>query len=74
MNRRKSSSAVMSRNVDKVAHVSGRLERVDHVHNSMELVEMARQRKLSWSAAVGSIDSRSVDTGLNELHRITGII
>lgn len=37
-----------------------------------EIVEMDRRRKISWSATVGSRDSRSVDTGLNELHRITG--
>ena len=30
-------------------------------------------RNNSWSATVGTSDSRSVDTGLNELCRITGI-
>lgn len=37
-----------------------------------EVMEMDRRRKISWSATVGLTDSRSVDTGLNELHRITG--
>lgn len=39
-----------------------------------EILEMDRQRRLSWSATVGAMDSRSIDTGLNELHRITGEI
>ena len=37
-----------------------------------EIQEMDRQRRLSWSVTVGAVDSRSIDTGLNELHRITG--
>ncbi len=37
-----------------------------------EIVNLDRQRKNSWSATVGSGNSRSVDTGLNELHRIMG--
>ncbi len=38
-----------------------------------ELAEMDRKSNISWSATVGSSDSRSVDTGLNELCRITGM-
>lgn len=37
-----------------------------------EIQEMDRQRRLSWSVTVGAVDCRSIDTGLNELHRITG--
>lgn len=37
-----------------------------------EIQEMDRQRRLSWSVSVGASNSRSIDTGLNELHRITG--
>jgi hypothetical protein len=37
-----------------------------------EIQEMDRRRRLSWSVSVGAKDSRSIDTGLNELHRITG--
>lgn len=37
-----------------------------------ELVEMDRQSRMYWSKTVGSSDARSMDTGLNELHRITG--
>lgn len=37
-----------------------------------ELAMMERQRKQSWSIVVGDADSRSVDTGLNELDRVTG--
>ena len=36
------------------------------------LAELDRQRKISWSVVVGNTDSRSVDTGLNELDRVTG--
>ena len=36
------------------------------------LAEMERQRKMSWSVVVGDTDSRSVDTGLNELDRVIG--
>lgn len=37
-----------------------------------ELAMIERQRKQSWSIVVGDADSRSVDTGLNELDRVTG--
>ena len=37
-----------------------------------ELAMMERQRKQSWSIVVGDAESRSVDTGLNELDRVTG--
>ena len=47
------------------------LECVNRVHDP-EIQEMDRLRKISWSATVGATDSRSIDTGLNELHRITG--
>lgn len=49
----------------------GHLECVSRVQDP-EMIEMDRRRRLSWSATVGSTDSRSIDTGLNELHRITG--
>ena len=37
-----------------------------------ELVEMYRWSRMCWSKVIGSSYSRSIDTGLNELHRITG--
>ena len=37
-----------------------------------ELLDMDRRSNLSWSMMVGLSDCRSVDTGLNELSRITG--
>ena len=37
-----------------------------------ELAVMERRRKQSWSVVVGDADSRSVDTGLNELDRVIG--
>lgn len=47
------------------------LECVNRVQDP-EIMEMDRLRRISWSATVGATDSRSIDTGLNELHRITG--
>ena len=47
------------------------LECVSHIEDP-EIADLNRRRKISWSATVGSTDSRSVDTGLNELHRIMG--
>ena len=38
-----------------------------------ELAVMDRHRKQSWSVVVGGTDSRSVDTGLNELDRVIGM-
>ena len=53
-------------------HLGGQqLECVSRMQDP-EVLEIDRRRKISWSATVGSADSRSVDTGLNELHRITG--
>ncbi len=36
------------------------------------LAAMDRSRKTSWSQVVGSSECRSIDTGLNELGRISG--
>lgn len=36
------------------------------------LAAMDRSRKTSWSQVVGSSECRSIDTGLNELDRISG--
>lgn len=74
--RRKSSCAfisIPSKDASAAAVNLGgqQLECVGRVQDP-EMAEIDRQRRISWSATVGSTDSRSVDTGLNELHRITG--
>lgn len=48
------------------------LESVDFNVTDPSLAAMNRKRRTSWSYVVGSCDSRSIDTGLNELDRITG--
>lgn len=65
--------SVSARDVGVTTHHLGgqQLECVSRVQDP-KVLEMDRQRKISWSATVGSSNSRSVDTGLNELHRITG--
>ena len=40
--------------------------------NTAATYSLNRARKRNWSRVVGSGNSRSVDTGLNELHRISG--
>ena len=49
------------------------LESVDFNVTDPSLADMNRKRRTSWSYIVGNCDSRSIDTGLNELDRITGI-
>lgn len=48
------------------------LESVDFNVTDPSLAAMNRKRRTSWSFIVGNCDSRSIDTGLNELDRITG--
>lgn len=57
--------------INVLNHQRSHLECVNCVED-LEVLELDKQRKTSWSKMVGSTDSRSIDTGLNELYRITG--
>ena len=69
--RRRSSVAIMNSTL-AVPHTIIPLESVDFNVTDPSLADMNRKRRTSWSYIVGSSDSRSIDTGLNELDRITG--
>ena len=71
MFRKRRNSCIFSRDADLSIISNPCLECVGHIQDP-EVAEMDRLSKTSWSRTVGSADSRSVDTGLNELHRITG--
>ena len=70
--RRRSSVAVMSSTL-AVPPAFIPLESVGFNVTDPSLADMNRKRRTSWSYIVGNCDSRSIDTGLNELDRITGI-
>ena len=69
--RRRSSVAVMSSTL-AVPPAYIPLESVDFNVTDPSVADMNRKRRTSWSYIVGNCDSRSIDTGLNELDRITG--
>lgn len=69
--RRRSSIAIME--VGNIPHVPATpIEAVQVNTRDPKLAVMERQRKTSWSKVVGSSECRSIDTGLNELDRISG--
>ena len=69
--RRRSSIAIMSSTLT-VPPAFIPLESVGFKLTDPSLADMNRKRRTSWSYIVGNSDSRSIDTGLNELDRITG--